>query len=65
MFPTAKILKPDVPPRRRRLWFYSLISRLRLSFLPSPNFLPVKNAISEQGSAAKRKALEGTAPRIL
>jgi len=59
MFSTAKILKPDVPPKRRRLWFYSLISRLRLSFLPSRNFLSVRNALSQQSSAAKRKPFGG------
>ena len=55
MFSSGKILKPDVPPKRCRLKLRLLRSWITRLFFPARHFLPIRNAIAEQGSPSKRK----------
>ncbi len=60
MFSSVKILKPDVPPKRRRFWFNSL-ANLRLTVFPPKNFLALRNTAAEQSSATKATPVRDTA----
>jgi hypothetical protein len=56
MFSSHKILKPDVPPKRRKTapGFFGRLFRL-LPFFPPRHLLPIGNAITEERSAPERK----------
>ena len=62
MFSSPRILKPDVPPKRCQPKFRILRSWLGRLFFPARHFLPIGNAISEQGSSSKRKVFRRNRP---
>lgn len=55
MMSSAKILKPDTPPKRRAPHFPALRSRLRLWLFPARHLLAIWHAVAKQRPAAERK----------
>jgi hypothetical protein len=54
MFSSAKILKPDVPPKRNSSKLRFFIARIKLRFFP-PRVLLVGNTVADQRSPSKRE----------
>jgi hypothetical protein len=62
MFSSGKILKPDVPPKRRRPKLQILRNWITHLFFPARHLLPIGNTIAEQSSPSKRKVFRRNCP---
>ena len=56
MFSSRKILKPDVPPKRRTFRLRFFHTWIKLPLFPARHLLSIGNSITEQGPTAKLKA---------
>lgn len=57
LFSSAKILKPDAPPKRHNAYMQLLSTWLRLFFLPAWHLVAVRDTVAEQSAAAEWKIL--------
>ena len=63
-FLSVKILKPDVPRKRRKAYIQLLNAWVRLRSLPAWYLLALWHTVTKQRATTERKAPGARAPRI-